>query len=327
MFGLPILDVAIGISFFYLVFALICTTVNETLSRWFKKRPKVLEEAICSLLNEDWKNKVLGNALIKGLSRPGKQDQREKPSYIDAKDFATALLDELTGLQPVTDTAELEKGLNTLPENAQKALKTLYEKVDGRWDVFHKEIEDWYNSAMDRAEGWYKRYVQKQTKVLALVIVLWANFDTLQVAHRLWSDSALRASVVEAAKERAKARAEGNEALAVYDAENPGKGTAVDTNEGQPLSAAEESLISSVTGWQRDLADLAAQQKRDPAKYSKTQWLIMHIFGWGISVFAISLGAPFWFDTLNRFVNIRNAGRAPDEPRSKNVSVKKDADQ
>jgi len=35
----------------------------------------------------------------------------------------------------------------------------------------------------------------------------------------------------------------------------------------------------------------------------------------------VSLGAPFWFDTLNRFMNIRNAGRAPDEPRDKSSSA------
>jgi hypothetical protein len=43
-------------------------------------------------------------------------------------------------------------------------------------------------------------------------------------------------------------------------------------------------------------------------------WLIpQHIVGWILSAIAVSLGAPFWFDTLNRFMNIRSAGKAPDE--------------
>lgn len=37
------------------------------------------------------------------------------------------------------------------------------------------------------------------------------------------------------------------------------------------------------------------------------------LLGWGITVLAISLGAPFWFDVLNKVVNIRSAGRAPEE--------------
>jgi hypothetical protein len=32
-----------------------------------------------------------------------------------------------------------------------------------------------------------------------------------------------------------------------------------------------------------------------------------------LTAFAVSLGAPFWFDLLNRFMNIRSAGKSPDE--------------
>ena len=42
-------------------------------------------------------------------------------------------------------------------------------------------------------------------------------------------------------------------------------------------------------------------------------WFLSKLFGLSITAFAISLGAPFWFDTLNRFMNIRSAGRSPDE--------------
>jgi hypothetical protein len=37
------------------------------------------------------------------------------------------------------------------------------------------------------------------------------------------------------------------------------------------------------------------------------------LVGWIITALAASLGAPFWFDTLNRFVDIRGVGRAPEE--------------
>ena len=35
--------------------------------------------------------------------------------------------------------------------------------------------------------------------------------------------------------------------------------------------------------------------------------------GWLITAFAVSMGAPFWFDLLNKFVNIRASGKAPEE--------------
>jgi hypothetical protein len=39
-------------------------------------------------------------------------------------------------------------------------------------------------------------------------------------------------------------------------------------------------------------------------------WLVK-ILGWLITGRAVSLGAPFWFDLLNRFVDLRGAGRRP----------------
>ena len=37
-------------------------------------------------------------------------------------------------------------------------------------------------------------------------------------------------------------------------------------------------------------------------------WLA-RLTGWLLTVGAVSLGAPFWFDVVNRFVNLRNTGR------------------
>jgi hypothetical protein len=35
--------------------------------------------------------------------------------------------------------------------------------------------------------------------------------------------------------------------------------------------------------------------------------------GLALTAFAASLGAPSWFDLLNRFMNIRSAGKSPDK--------------
>jgi hypothetical protein len=40
--------------------------------------------------------------------------------------------------------------------------------------------------------------------------------------------------------------------------------------------------------------------------------VLLHLPGWLITAFAVSLGAPFWFDTLNRITSIRAAGRPPE---------------
>jgi len=39
-----------------------------------------------------------------------------------------------------------------------------------------------------------------------------------------------------------------------------------------------------------------------------------HLFGWFMTLAAITLGAPFWFDFLKNLLNIRGAGKVPDPP-------------
>jgi hypothetical protein len=40
-------------------------------------------------------------------------------------------------------------------------------------------------------------------------------------------------------------------------------------------------------------------------------WLSTHALGFLLTAIAASLGAPFWFDVLNRFVNLRASGNKP----------------
>ncbi|HWO47495.1 MAG TPA: hypothetical protein VNM41_05485, partial [Solirubrobacterales bacterium] len=70
-----------------------------------------------------------------------------------------------------------------------------------------------------------------------------------------------------------------------------------------------------------DLASLSlpvfwTEEKNRPS--SLDEWLVS-IAGWLISIAAISLGAPFWFDTLGKLSNLRMAGKKPEEkPAEKN---------
>ncbi|HEX9172395.1 MAG TPA: hypothetical protein VF861_07025 [Telluria sp.] len=41
--------------------------------------------------------------------------------------------------------------------------------------------------------------------------------------------------------------------------------------------------------------------------------VLQHFLGWFITALAATLGAPFWFDMLNRVISIRSTGKAPEE--------------
>ena len=102
MFGLQIIDIAVGLIFIYLILALTCTAVNELIAGWLDRRTNNLVQGIRNLLSDPKvKDKAPGgnadatlvdsfysHPLIKALEENG-----TKPSYIPSRTFALTLLD------------------------------------------------------------------------------------------------------------------------------------------------------------------------------------------------------------------------------------------
>ena len=73
----------------------------------------------------------------------------------------------------------------------------------------------------------------------------------------------------------------------------------------------------------------AALQGSIPLSWNKVEfsalngslnWLLFFVsklVGLTVTVFAIMMGAPFWFDVLNKIANLRGAGKKPDDGSSK----------
>jgi hypothetical protein len=53
---------------------------------------------------------------------------------------------------------------------------------------------------------------------------------------------------------------------------------------------------------------------------NKLLYILFRLPGWIITTLAITLGAPFWFDMLNKVINIRNVGLKPEEKKTTNTS-------
>lgn len=49
----------------------------------------------------------------------------------------------------------------------------------------------------------------------------------------------------------------------------------------------------------------------NPAAFDLQDWMFK-ILGWTVTALAITMGAPFWFDLLQRLVNIKGSGRKPE---------------
>ncbi|MEP6707349.1 MAG: hypothetical protein ABJC05_07505, partial [Pyrinomonadaceae bacterium] len=151
----------------------------------------------------------------------------------------------------------------------------------------------------DRVSGWYKRRTQTWTIIVALLITLLANADTIHIARRLWGDPVLRSAIVEEAKVRAQ-KPQPRVSVEYPDEDDPTNPT-VTVNESNQLSGKEQELLGQVLGWRGAMTD---NSWRDWGE---------RLLGWLLTVLALSLGAPFWFDMLNKFMNIRSSGKSPDE--------------
>ncbi len=287
MLGIPALDVAIGLSFIYLTMALICTALTEMIAGALNKRAKFLEEGVVKLLRGPvpLAERLAEHPLIRSLVR----DARQKfPSYIPSDRFATALMDLLSGPHPHNSIIAITSAVSALPEGDVKTqLRILVEAADGNVERLKKEIEDWFNSAMDRVSGWYKRNAHLYTIVIAVGITLFLNADSLKIARTLWVNPTIRQVVVDHASARA--------------AKNP--------TDRDVLTDDERKVVGQLTGWTEELAAWRAKTLKDWLGFA----VLAHLIGWIMTAVAVSQGAPFWFDWLNRFVNIRNSGRSPDE--------------
>ena len=141
-----------------------------------------------------------------------------------------------------------------------------------------------------------------KTFVIAFGLAIMFNIDALHVSQRLYSEPVLRKGTADAAAAQI---------------------LKTDTLS-QNFSQTEQALlVSEPVGWagyktwcdghsasswcaaNGGLATLPARTWRLP-----TSWPYA-LMGWLITALATMMGAPFWFDSLTRLVNLRNTGPKP----------------
>lgn len=342
-------EVLIGLALVYLLLALVVTALTEWSSSLFRLRSRNLRKAIRQMLD----GAVEGANTSRFFDHPriiALSEGRRLPSYIPSKAFAEVVTDLV---KPATD--------GSTP--AAAAIPILTGK-----GVTLEGVEERFLDTMNRASGWYKRTAIALSIVWSIVVVVAANADTLEIAHRLWESPSLRQVVVAQAERRVAMGRPRPLVDATY--ENPGEPvpneeeqSAEDVVDPNNLTVEDRAVLESLVGWQSDLRRIngehcrllqlqrdntcagdnaaacdalttqIAADKRCEIKSGAllptavhpggrqvaaaiTPIAFGHLFGWLLSIAAVSLGAPFWFDTLSRFVNVRGAGPA-ERPKNK----------
>jgi hypothetical protein len=344
MFGLEILDVVIGLMFVYLLLSLLATAINEYISAVMNRRGKELARGIGRLLEDREAPDALRHA-FKGLA-PGMTPQTlteqfyshplirplatrrglihsvpRLPSYIPARTFALALLDVLGYSEPsATDPAPAagskEASLIAIMKLLKREspldlseLKSMLEKANLPQDAILRIMEASTGAQSrlqhlhDGVEGWLL--------VIGIGIAFAMNADTIQMWRQLAADDELRTAMVERA----------TSTLPTVDSiiNRPADDT-LTVEEARERYQTARSLVSEMDlqlGW--------SGENGWPARGWPTFYKIIGLLLTGI---AISLGAPFWFDLLNKVISIRAAGRSPAEkPKSPEGPPKRAAEE
>jgi hypothetical protein len=262
------------------------------------------------------------------------------PSYIPAQNFASALLDIVLpkpnpaapaapgapvspagGVSPATVGA-VRGAIEKIPvDNVRKALLALYDEAEGDMTKFRAKVEAWFNAAMEAVSGAYKRWTQVVVFLIGAAITVGINADTLNIISRLSKDRAARDRVVadalEFSRQHPPAKNNGTNttqptagpAAATPARGNPPNGAPTDStgtpgSDGSPdRTNLEDTLKTEI---EKDLKLL--QSTGLPIGWaSESSVSLASAAGWLLTAIAISVGAPFWFDVLNKFIVVRSA--------------------
>lgn len=325
MFGSVILEIVIGLVFIYLLLSLLATTISELAMNLLYSRGKNLHIAIQTMLDDDQDvlcKSFFNHPLIQKLKKKG---QKGFPSYIRNEYFSKVLI-ELLYKENDGRLENIEAAIEDLPDGRTKeVLKTFARDARGNIEDFKENIEKWYQEVMDQATGWYKVNVRKVLFGLGMIISIVFNADSLRIAEKLSLDPEARRQMISMAYEYID-KEEANKSADQPVVSNPAPGgtTSAPSNTADTtvshlkkriyyLIDEEINTASSALGmgWKEaPKANIQFFSKFWPDK-AWWQYIFYSLLGWIITAFAITLGAPFWFDLLKRVMSIRSSGEKP----------------
>ncbi len=293
------LDVAIGLVLMYLVLSLIGTIVNEYISTAISLRASTLKSAVESMLDNP---RLRDDFYSHGIIDSAAQAKGYHPSYLSGQTFAMAIVGSIDAEKAAPSFDDVKTAVEQLPEcNIRDVLIAQLTKANGDLNTFRNGIATYFDSAMDRVSGIYKRYLKLISLCVGAVIVLALNADSINVGAALWSDSSLRAQMVESANDFLKNNMRPATPAPAGNATMTGDTAAAFADK---LNTLDTTIRPLPVGWKS--SDLV-----NPSSWTGLWHWVMKIFGLAITALAISLGAPFWFDLLSKFMNIRGAGEKP----------------
>jgi len=334
MSSFPIIDLVVGMIFIYFLLSIISSSAVEMILTGFRIRARVLEEWLITIFDKtikktDGSETSLGQEIMDHCAVTALSKKNKPPSYIDAKNFASALIERITydptnpksvaknldeiitALNNTTALSiELQRALLSYAYEARDTYAAFSHKAVSEVEYFRYKVEHWYDTSMDRVTGTLKtRYAQPLTLMVALLTAVLLNADSIAIAKYLYSSPAFRIQLADQAYKAAR------------DTSYLQRLNQIKTSPGDSVTLAQVKTDIASTLVNVSTAE-AALETSIPLGWSKNEMMnnagklsVLKIFikttGLLATILAIFMGAPFWFDLLNKIANVRGTGPKP----------------
>lgn len=316
----PLLDVVIGLSLIYTFLSLLSSELTQIVTTVLRWRGKHLQRGITTLLGEplalrrnpqQFKNTITGklyqSSLMASIAQPVRSGKRAiLPAYISSEVFADALLEvlqhlpdleaeepqlqqdasqsvrTLTGLlAKVEHSSQLPPRLKDNLDRMAKRAQASTDQAEQQMEQFRHEIMLWYEQSTSRIARTYQHHVKAFTILLSSVLAILINADTLYMLRRISENTATRTVIIQNAVQI--------------------EGCQTDLSSDNCMNRM-ASLLDNTTipiGWHP-----VVRQTQFPRL--NAFYLSRALLGWLLTGIAISMGARFWFQLLNKFIHVED---------------------
>ena len=301
---LKTLDVLIGATMVLLLFSMAVTVITQAITSLGGRRGRHLRSGLAGLLQQLGipAEEIAQHIADTLLRHPLIADGKGRLGTVVHREEFTKLLFDLAGgngvqkLSPDAQTAlktALQEGGISDPEQALKNIRAMALQLEASNPELSNHLRDslailreassdfvarvnsWFDQTIDRVVQRFTQYTHWVTLGVSVVVVLAVQLDIIAVADRLWIDDQFRSAVVSKAASDFSNEANKVNPKPYYDLLNQ--------------SGLITLPLDGLDGWVERIQD-----------WRKAPGMVL-------AILLISLGAPFWYNTLKDLLKLRSS--------------------
>lgn len=219
----------------------------------------------------------------------------------------------ITSLETLSDAlGQISAALARLSSGLDGAVAPLRTKLG--------EVETWYDTVTQSFEERYTRGMKTWAIVISFLVVAYLNASVFEIYKNVVTNDALRNQLVQMGEERTKA----NEArLAKAKEEKNQQKVDVTLEEIRNDTDDIRKQVATLSGFGfQPLTWQGVKERFNPSLWCSNGWLNRRkedsktLAGWIVMTFLLSVGAPFWEDTLESLFGVKNLLRKGSKTRN-----------